>query len=461
MTELSLFDNLRISDFLFNGVPVQRKMMGRLLKWKKEPNRKPLLLKGVRQVGKTHLLKEFGRLHFSQFHYFNFEKEPGLAKIFEPDLIPERILRDLSFHLNRSINVGEDLVIFDEIQELPKALTSLKYFQEDSPELHLCGAGSLLGLHLNQGSFPVGKVTFETLRPLSFEEFLMANHDKALPLIQTITSKSKLSEIVHEHLWDQLKRYFIVGGLPEAVATYCANQDNLFEAFSRVRKKQEDLLNTYYADIAKHSGKVNAMHIDRVFRSVPAQLQQVQDGSSARFKFKGVVPGITHYDRLAGAIDWLEATGLIIKVHIVNTGHLPFKGYAKENFFKLLAFDVGILGSMSDLSPKLILDYDYGSYKGYFAENFIAQELLASGRDHLFSWQENQAEIEFLVEIDGKAIPIEVKSGSSTKAKSLKVFSEKYTPPYQVIFSGKPLNNTHGMGIHYYPLYLAGCFPIA
>jgi predicted AAA+ superfamily ATPase len=439
---------------------MKRKMMGRLLEWKQGVHRKPLLLKGVRQVGKTYLLKEFGKLHYPECHYFNFEKQPGLSKIFEPDLVPQRILNELSLHQDRSINIKTDLVIFDEIQESPKALTSLKYFQEDCPELHLCGAGSLLGLHLNPASFPVGKVTFEILRPLSFEEFLMANGDKSLPILQKLTLKDKIPDILHEHLWDQLKRYFVVGGLPEAVATYCENKGNLFEAFSLVRKKQDDLLNTYYADIAKHSGKINAMHIDRVFRSVAAQLQQVQDGSVARFKFKGVVPGVTHYDRLSGAIDWLEAAGLAIKVHIVNTGHLPFIGYSKENIFKLLLFDTGILGSMSGLSPKVILDYDYGSYKGYFAENFVAQELIGHGRDGLFGWQEHTAEVEFLIEDDGAAIPLEVKSGSVTKAKSLKMFSEKYKPPYQVIFSGRPLDVGHTGGVHYYPLYLAGWFPI-
>ncbi len=442
-------------------MPMKRKIMNRLLEWKQEEQRKPLLLKGVRQVGKTYLLKEFGRLHFPQYHYFNFEKEPHLAKIFEPDLVPQRILNELSFHLGRPIKIGEDFVVFDEIQEVPKALTSLKYFQEECPKLHLCGAGSLLGLHLNSGSFPVGKVTFETLRPMSFEEFLVANNDKSLPILQQLTSKDKIPEIVHEHLWEELKRYFVVGGLPEVVATYCENKDRLFEAFSLVRKKQDDLLNSYYADIAKHSGKVNAMHIDRVFRSVPAQLSQVQEGSVARFKFRGVVPGVTHYDRLASAIDWLEATGLVIKVHIVNTGHFPFKGYVKENLFKLLLFDVGILGHMSGLPPKVILDSDYGSYKGYFAENFVAQELMGYGREHLFSWQEQKAEVEFLVDILGEVIPIEVKSGSIVKAKSLKIFSDKYQPLYQVIFSGRSFDIEPGKNVHYYPLYLAGRFPIS
>lgn len=439
---------------------MKRKIMQELLEWKNDDSRKPLLLKGVRQVGKTYLLKEFAELHFPQSHYFNFEKQPDLAKIFEPDLNPMRIIDELSFINNRKINIGKDLVIFDEIQEAPKALTSLKYFQEDCPELHICAAGSLLGLHLSPASFPVGKVTYKILRPMSFEEFLIAADDRAILYLQHLTVQSKIPDPVHEHLWNLLKHYFIVGGLPEAVKTYCKYKDNLFDAFSLVRKRQDDLLNTYYADIAKHSGKINAMHIDRIFKSVPSQLQQVHDGSIGRFKFRGVVPGVTHYNRLAGAIDWLEAAGLVSKVHIVNTGHIPFVGYTKENFFKLLLFDIGILGHMCDLPPKAILEYDYGSYKGYFAENFVAQELLAHGRSSLFSWQEQRAEIEFLTEVDGTAIPLEVKSGSITKAKSMQTFVEKYKPPYQVILSGRPLQVNNKRDTQFYPLYLTGWFPL-
>ena len=437
---------------------MKRKMMSNLLKWKGSAERKPLLLKGVRQVGKTYLLKEFGQQHFSNCHYFNFEKQPGLAKIFEPDLVPNRILQELSFIQNKSIDPDHDLVIFDEIQEVPKALTSLKYFYEDCPKLHLCGAGSLLGIHLNPTSFPVGKVTFETLRPMSFEEFLLAVDDKSLSYLESFNQKRDIPAIIHEHLWNQLKIYFIVGGLPEVISTYCANISNPFEAFSKVRKKQNDLLNSYYADIAKHSGKINAMHIDRVLSAVPTQMQQALDGSISRFKFRGVVPGISHYDRLAGAIDWLEAAGLIVKVQIINSAKIPLKGHVKENFFKLLMFDVGILGSMIDLHPKSILDYDYGSYKGYFAENFVAQELLFSSlnssQNQLFCWQENNYELEFLREHEGEIIPIEVKSGMHTKAKSLKVYTDKYLPPYQVILSGQPLNTKSLHGTCYFPLYL-------
>jgi predicted AAA+ superfamily ATPase len=456
LTVLSLFAKIE-GKRLF----MKRMMMANLLRWKGETPRKPLLLKGVRQVGKTYLLKEFGRLHFPQFHYLNFEKDPKLAKIFEPDLVPKRILQELSFYLDQGIDIANDLLIFDEIQECPKALTSLKYFSEEYSELYLCGAGSLLGIHLNAGSFPVGKVTFQTLRPISFEEFLLASADvKSLEFIQNFKTTDKTPEIIHEHIWNQLKYYFIVGGLPEVVSAYCKYKENLFEAFIQVRKKQDDLINTYYADISKHSGKINAMHIDRIFRAVPMQLSQEQEHSITRFKFKGIIPGITHYDRLASAIDWLEAAGLIIKIQIVNTGHLPFMAYTKENFFKLLIFDVGILGSMSGLSPKTILDYDYGTYKGYFAENFVAEELISIGIDRLFSWQENRGEVEFLTEIAGEAIPIEVKSGFITKTKSLQAFSEKYKPPFQVVLSGKPfhIDKTHGK--YYYPLYLVSRLPL-
>ncbi len=437
---------------------MQRKMMENLIKWRDSNQRKPLLLKGVRQVGKTYLLKEFGKTHFGHCHYFNFEKQPDLAAIFEQDFDPKRILSALSFYANAPIKAGEDLVIFDEIQEAPRALTSLKYFAEDLQQLHLCAAGSLLGLHLGAASFPVGKVTFETLRPLSFEEFLLATNDKALPFLQNLPSNGAIPEIVHIHLWEALKHYFVVGGLPEVVATYCEKRENLFDAFSEVRKKQSDLINSYYADIAKHAGKVNAMHIERLLLSVPSQLSLSQDGSTNRFKFKGVVPGISHYDRLAGAIDWLEAAGLVVKVKIASTGALPLGGHTKENFFKLLLFDVGLLGSMSALPPKTLLDADYGSYKGYFAENFVAQELLAAGHEPLTCWQEGKSEIEFLVEQEGAIIPLEVKSGKVTKAASLKIFAQKYNPPYQLIFSAKPLKINHS--IRYCPLYLTGLFSI-
>jgi len=436
---------------------MKRLYMAKLKAWKSKSKRKPLLLKGVRQVGKTYLLKKFGKECFPKFHYLNFEKMPNLKEIFEKDLDPKRIIDELSFFLNESINIQKDFVIFDEIQECPKALTSLKYFNEDLPELCLCGAGSLLGIHLSPLSFPVGKVDFLTLRPMNFEEFLIACEDyKAIEFINDFKEKKEIPSIVHKHLWKMLKYYFVVGGLPEAVETFCKYKDDLYLAFNRVREKQDALVIAYFADIAKHSGKVNAMHIERIFNSVPMQLEKSHEKSSSRFRFKGVVPGISHYQRLADAIDWLEAAGLVLKISIVNQATLPLKAYGKDSLFKLFLFDIGILGALVGLSPSVILDYDYGSYKGYFAENFVAQELLSSGLNDLYCWSEKQSQIEFIQDIKGHAIPIEVKSGAITRAKSLDVFTKKYHPSYQIILSAKPYRYFDKKNIYQYPLFLAG-----
>ncbi len=210
--------------------------------------------------------------------------------------------------------------------------------------------------------------------------------------------------------------------------------------------------------ISRNIPKVNAMHIESVFRSVPMQLAQVQDGAAKKFSFKDVVPGIDRYSRLVGPIDWLQACGLIIKVPICHSAQLPLMAYTKESIFKLYVFDVGILGAMSNLDPKVIYNYDYGSFKGYFAENFIAQEFLYAGNPILYSWSEKNSEIEFLREVDGAIIPVEVKSGWVTQAKSLKVFIEKYHPPYSVILSAKNLTVNKAKDVIRAPHYLANQF---
>ncbi len=447
--------------YSYTIIVMKRYIHDRLNAWKDKADRKPLLLKGARQVGKTYSLKAFGKEAFPAYHYVNFEEHRGTHTIFEEDFNPRRILNELSFYLHAPIDEKRDLLIFDEIQECPGAITSLKYFQEQEPDLAICAAGSLLGIHLGEGSFPVGKVEFLHMHPLSFEEFLWGvGEDQLHELLRNVNVDTSISKIAHDQLWDQLKRYLVVGGLPEVVDTYRAHRDNLFEALELVREKQKNLFLQYLADMAKHSGKNDAMHVERTWKNVPAQLARELDGSVSRFKFKGVVPGVKRYERLVGPIDWLLKAGLIIKAHIACKGQLPFSAYAKENTFKLFLFDVGMLGAMSGLSPKVILDYDYGTYKGYFAENFVAQEFICSGESDLYSWKEKTAEVEFLREVDGDVLPIEVKSGSVTQAKSLKVFSEKYNPPYRTIMSAKELHVEGGSHIHRYPLYLAYRFPL-
>ena len=336
-----------------------------------------------------------------------------------------------------------------------------KYFNEELPELAITSAGSLLGLHFGYDSFPVGKVDLLELFPLSFAEFLRGIGDiNSYEFLRDYKKDQIISDLIHKHLWEKLKIYFIVGGLPEVVSTYSSRQDDPFSAFEFVRKKQEDLLLAYLADMAKHSGKENSMHIERLFRNIPAQLAKEQDSSVPRFRFQGIIPEINRYSKLAGTIDWLINTGLTIKSSIINRAELPFSAYTKENFFKLYLFDPGILCALSGLPPKTILDYDYGSYKGYFAENYVACEFKRFGCGNLYSWRENTAEVEFVREINGSIFPIEIKSGNITQAKSLKVFADKYNPPYRTIMSGKKPHIDNENKIHKYPLYLASRFPL-
>ncbi|HBG64137.1 MAG TPA: ATPase [Candidatus Omnitrophica bacterium] len=438
---------------------MKRDIWDKLIEWKNKRDRKPLILKGARQVGKTYILRTFGKECFSQVHYLNFEKYEQLAEIFKGDLTPQNILRDLSFYLNAPIHKENDLVILDEIQNVPRALTSLKYFQEELPELAICAAGSLLGIHMSDESFPVGKVEFLNMFPMSFEEFLRGEGDiKSLEFLRNREKSEAIPEIIHTHLWEQLKIYFVVGGLPEIVKTFAEYKDDLFVALQQVREKQDNLISTYVADIAKHSGKQNAMHIERLWRNVPAQLAKEHDGSAQKFKFKGIIPGISRYSRLAGSIDWLGTAGLIVKALIVNSGQLPFSAHATENSFKLYVFDVGLLGALSGLPPKSILEYEYGSYKGYFAENFVAQEFVCSGAKELYCWREGSSEVEFLREINGDVLPVEIKSGWVTQAKSIKIFAQKYHPKYRTIFSANNLSLDPVHKVRRYPLYLASCF---
>lgn len=439
---------------------MERLILQDLIKWQMKKNRKPLIIKGVRQTGKTYILKQFATSQFPAFHYLNFEHNQKIANLFKDDFDPKRILNDLSFLLGTAIDKDNDLVIFDEIQACPRALTSLKYFAEQLPELALCCAGSLLGLHLGESSFPVGKVDFLEMRPMCFAEFLKANEDlKSLDILNQCTYSSSLSDIVHEHLWQQFKIYIVTGGLPEAIKTYVENKENFYDALMQVRRKQSEIIYGYYADIAKHSGKVNAMHIDRVWRAIPIQLAQSQDGTASRFQFKGILPGVDRYQRLANVIDWLQAAELIIKVPIVEHVELPLIAYTQESHFKLYLFDVGILGALSDLSPKTILDYDYGTYKGYFAENFVAQELLAKSNMNLYSWHKDRAEIEFLYMAENAILPIEVKSGWVTRNQSLNKYAEKYHPHYRTTMSAKPFHIDSKNDYHRYPLYMAYWFP--
>ncbi|MBT3346819.1 MAG: ATP-binding protein [Thiotrichales bacterium] len=430
-------------------------MIAQLVEWKERTNRKPLIIKGARQVGKTWLLRHFGECYFTKTHYFNFEADQRLGELFQQDLNPQRILNELQFYLGEEMDPQNDLIIFDEIQQAPEALTSLKYFQEERSEIAICAAGSLLGIHLSSHSFPVGKVEFMNLYPLTFIEFLNGiEADQLIELINNHDLTTPLPEMAHQRLWELWKHYLVVGGLPEVINSYRENPDNLFVAMESARTEQQNLLNGYMVDIAKHSGKSNALQIETLWLNVVNQLAREQDGGAAKFRFRDAIPGVRGYDRLQSPIDWLTEAHLILRTSIISQPSTPLSAQAKENSFKLYLFDSGLLGAMSGMDATTILHYNFGSYQGYVAENFVAQELRAAGVERLYSWQRRTSEIEFIVENRGDAIPIEVKSGRNTRAKSLAVYEGKYQPDNIIILSAK---NSHLIGNrHYLPIYLAG-----
>lgn len=406
-----------------------RKVLDKMKIWKEKRDRKPLLLWGARQVGKTWLLKEFGRSEFERMIYLNFETDRQLPALFADSLHPEQVIMSLEFYIGRKIDSLKDLLIFDELQRCPGALLSLKYFHENRPDIAICGAGSLLGVSLNEEGFPVGKVDILHVYPLDFEEYLRAVSDEMyVDLLRDHDWTEELPGAAHKRLWDFLKRYLIVGGLPEAVEYYRNYQEDEFSAMQGVEAIHRRLLDSYQADISKHSGKVNAMHIGRIWENAAIQLAQAVDGSAGKFVFKNSVPGYRNYERLAGPIDWLLRANLLLKTHIIQRPALPLKAQIQENRFKLYYFDVGLLRTSIGLGAGDILNYEFGSYKGYLMENFVAQELTASGETALFCWEGRQAEVEFVVQRKEDILPIEVKSGNIRKSKSLISYIQKYSP---------------------------------
>ncbi len=441
---------------------MKRHITPRLLNWRDKSARKPLLLQGARQVGKTYLLKQFGQDHFATCHYFDLEEQRNdLLPVFqESSLNPKTIIDKLSFISGQIINPETDILILDEIQAVPRALTALKYFCQNMPDLAVAAAGSNLGVASSTEPFPVGKVTCLTLYPLNFEEFLAGtNEQMSVKFLQDFEG-GKTDSIYHQKLFEQLKTFFVTGGLPEVVQVYADQKDIPLAAFRAARALQHQLLMHYERDFSKYSGSTNARHIDRVFKAIPSQLSRFQDKKSKKFKFKDVISkGYRSYEDLADPIDWLIKAGLALKVNVNLHPALPITSGIIENNFKLFLFDTGLLGAMNNLSPESIMRYDYGSYKGYFAENFILQELYSYEHTNIVTWTGRTSEIEFITEVNNDIIPIEVKAGTNTKAKSLQAFIKKYQPQFSVKFSGNRYGNDHQGNIDNYPLYMVSKFP--
>ena len=404
---------------------MKRRLLQKLLDWKGQPARKPVLLDGARQTGKSFLLETLFGEYFNQVIRLDFLEQPGLANLFADSLSPDDILTNIELELNISINRHQDLIIFDEIGECQPAINALKFFAEQCPEMYICASGSNIGL---LGSFPVGKVELLELYPFTFEEFLWASNQA--PLTRAF-EQMNMGKVAHEKLFSLLIDYYFVGGMPEAVKAWFETEGDpgITERTQRIQEIHSALLAGYERDFGKYSNKVSAQHIQAVFENVPVQLSKNIDDSVQRFKFKDVIEKKTRYKDLAGPINWLEKCRLISKCHPVDCQPTsPLKPLAKDNIFKLFLFDVGLLGHMLGVSYKEHREQKY-HYKGYVAENFVQNELINRFGSPTYSWEYARSEIEFLYKTEtGDIIPVEVKSGKRTRAKSLQTYVQRYGP---------------------------------
>ena len=424
---------------------MKRILYDRLQEWKEKKGRKPLLLSGARQVGKTYLLKEFGKNEFENVVYLNLDKDKERYEIlFKDSIAPEEIITKLETLLGAKIEPAKTLIIFDEVQEIPRALTSLKYFCEDAPEYFVAASGSLLGVALHQGtSFPVGKINNLELEPLSFEEFVMATGNERF--LRIIDNEVDL-RIFGDKLEMLFREYLIVGGMPEAVASWVADRN-----YEEVDKVQNTILLAYLNDISKHTDARTATRIHQIWNSLPAQFAKRNE----KFMFS-VIKGGARAREYELAVQWLVDCKIVRKVERVRTGNkLPLKVYADTSAFKLYFLDVGLFRHLAGVSTEMVLNNEalFREFNGFFVEQFVLQQM--AGKHALYYWSsEANAEVDFVTEINGGIVPIEVKSGTNVKAKSLKAFRDNYQPKLSVRFSLLPLE--YNSGLLNLPIYLAG-----
>ena len=433
---------------------MKRTLLNSLMTWKNQPMRKPLLIDGARQTGKTFLLQLLFGKTFANTLRIDFLENPAFKEAFDSSLAPDELLTNIELITGQSFNPKTDLLILDEIGECERAVTSLKYFAEKTPTYFVAASGSNIGL-LN--TFPVGKVEQYYLRPLTFKEFIYASEETAL--IKAFDTQAS-STTAHHILTDKLTDYFFTGGMPEAVAVWYQYKDaSILERVAKVSKIHADLVEGYRRDFGKYAGKVDATLIESVFSSIPAQLSIVMDESVKRFKFKNVHQRKSRYSDFENAIHWLLRCRLALANYpIEGAPKSPLAAYKKDNMIKLFMFDIGLLSYMLGSSYKEIKQQSY-EYKGYIAENFVQQELAAMGVDPSYSWNDARAEIEFIVTNDaGNIFPIEVKSGKRTRAKSLASYIEKCEPSKTFKLTGtqgsSALEKEHIVMPLYYTQYL-------
>ena len=403
-----------------------RKSLDDLLNWKNSKTRKPLIIRGARQVGKTWLMKEFGKTHYEKVAYINFDNNERMESLFSGNLDIERIIIALQIETGVKIGAQNTLIIFDEVQEVPRALTSLKYFYENAPEYHIIAAGSLLGVALHPGtSFPVGKVEFLDLYPLNFLEFLSAMGNKEL--VELLKSKDfKLITTFKGKYIDLLKQYYYIGGMPAVVASFIEDAN-----YEKVRQLQKEILMAYEQDFSKHAPNEAVPRIRMLWSSTPAQLAK----ENRKFVY-GLIRQGARAREYELAMTWLIDCGLIYKISRVTKPDMPLMAYQDFNAFKLYILDVGLLGAMSDLDRKSLLEGNnlFEEFKGALTEQYVLQQLIASREVTPYYWsaEKSSAEIDFIFQSDMNIVPLEVKAAENLQAKSLKSYCQKYHPKYAI-----------------------------
>ena len=408
-----------------------RTLIEDLKEWKNSKHRKPLILQGARQTGKTWLMKEFGRTEYKNTAYLFCQENPGLEALFNAPFDKERLLNGFQLICGFKIEPEETLIIIDEIQDIPKAITSLKFFYEQASEYHIICAGSLLGVSLHKDiSFPVGKVNFLNLYPLSFTEFLLAvGKEQQANLINDLKQDPQILKAFSSEFTEYLKYYFYIGGMPEVVSTWIETKD-----FSEVRRVQKELLETYANDVSKHTSSEMANKIKQVWDSVPSQLAK----ENKKFLYS-VVKESARAREYENAINWLKNAGLLVKIHRVNKPGLPAKAYEDLDSFKIFIIDTGLLCSMTNLSAKALLEGNtlFTEFKGALTEQYVCQQMLSELKVEPFYWsaKDSTAEIDFIFQNDDEIVPVEVKAEINLQAKSFKVYRDTYNPKTAFRFS--------------------------
>ena len=429
---------------------MERKIYKDLLLWKSKDSRKPLILQGARQVGKTYIVNLFAGREYANSVYLNFEKDKGLSDFFT-NLSPEIIIKKISAYKRRDIIAGQTLLIFDEIQACPDAITSLKYFCENAPEYHVIALGSLLGVSVNRGvsSFPVGKVEFMTLYPLDFEEYLWARGEESLAhMIRESFSKNEALDLLfHERALDYYREYLFVGGMPEAVEEYNKNKNP-----DLVRIIQDSILEAYQNDMGKYNKQSEIPKTRIVYKSISTQLAK----ENKKFKYSDIKHG-GRASEFEAAIEWLCLAGIAAQNYRIEQIMLPLSAYRSLCDYKFYMSDVGLLSASQDIRfDDILIDNPmFDNFKGGLTENYVFCQLLINGLSLYYWTSGNQAEVDFITRIAGDIIPIEVKSKTNNRSRSLKTYIERYSPSYSIRISMK--NFGYENGIRSVPLYAVFC----